>query len=581
MKQTFNEPIQKRAISLFLIYLIFLLITTAAFYVFGTSTVAYRNRLANQRARQDLGETILGKITTLENEFGRLSAAKDMRDLEVLQKQVNDQVRDIQQILYVLQFGGTFTQNIPININNAANIEMSITYAPKPSQGYFVEALELLPLVLDIEEIAGKLNAAVQESLQASAVEEENAADWKLDLLKKQADTFFIRARENANRIYYESRLEMQTVAAEEDSFISAMRFVTFIIILGVALAGGSMSIRTLRQIAALLKARNEAENLLRQAELHYRTVADFTYDWEYWRNPDGSLEYVSPACKRITGYTAEEISAAPRLLDEMVHPEDSHIWENHAENNKQGPRSEIRFRIRRKDGKTIWVEHTCQPVTTPGGDFIGYRGSNRDVTENVKTQDDLHRSNLEIETAYETTLEGWARALELRDYETKGHAQRVVSLTLRLAQEMGIQGEELTHIRRGALLHDIGKIAVPDSILLKPGPCSPKEWEIIRKHPQYGYDMLKEIDYLKHSLDIVLYHHEKWDGNGYPRGLAGKQIPLPARIFSIVDVWDALINDRPYHKAWEAEKILQYIEAQKGQHFDPQVVEAFLRIMK
>ncbi len=191
-----------------------------------------------------------------------------------------------------------------------------------------------------------------------------------------------------------------------------------------------------------------------------------------------------------------------------------------------------------------------------------------------------LERSNIELTLAYETTLEGWARALDLRDRETEGHTRRVTETTIQLARMVGIHDEELAHIRRGSLLHDIGKMGVPDSILLKPGKLNDEEWEIMRQHPVYAYQMLSPIAFLRPALDIPYCHHEKWDGTGYPRGLRGEQIPLSARIFSIVDVWDALRSDRPYRAAWSEEKVLAYIQEQKGKHFDPQVVEAFLKFI-
>ena len=144
----------------------------------------------------------------------------------------------------------------------------------------------------------------------------------------------------------------------------------------------------------------------------------------------------------------------------------------------------------------------------------------------------------------------------------------------------MGIQEEDLDHARRGALLHDIGKMGIPDSILLKPGKLTKKEWEIMRRHPVLAYEMLLPVDYLKPALEIPYCHHEKWDGTGYPQGLKGEAIPLAARIFAVIDVWDALCSDRPYRKGWDKEKVLEYIREQSGSHFDPQVVEMFLRLM-
>jgi len=198
---------------------------------------------------------------------------------------------------------------------------------------------------------------------------------------------------------------------------------------------------------------------------------------------------------------------------------------------------------------------------------------------DNSTLFDNLQRSNFELSLAYDTTLEGWAKALELRDMETEGHTRRVTEMTLRLARAMGMSEAELVHVRRGALLHDIGKIGIPDSILRKPGPLTEEEWDIMRQHPVYAYEMLLPIAHLRPALDIPYYHHEKWDGTGYPRGLKGRQIPLAARVFAVVDVWDALLSGRPYRPAWPEEKATEYIREQAEKHFDPQVAEAFMEL--
>lgn len=196
---------------------------------------------------------------------------------------------------------------------------------------------------------------------------------------------------------------------------------------------------------------------------------------------------------------------------------------------------------------------------------------------DNSSLFEQLQDSNTELSIAYDATLEGWVKALELRDRETVGHAHRVIEMTQSVADQIGIGGEMLQHIRRGALLHDIGKMGIPDSILLKPGPLTPSEWEIMRQHPVHAYEMLKTIDYLAPALEIPYSHHERWDGNGYPQGLKGRDIPISARIFAVVDVWDALTSDRPYRSAWTARQALEYIQRESGRHFDPQVVNAFL----
>lgn len=197
-----------------------------------------------------------------------------------------------------------------------------------------------------------------------------------------------------------------------------------------------------------------------------------------------------------------------------------------------------------------------------------------------IEERANLQRANKELAQAYDETLKGWSLALELRDNETLGHSERVTEMTLRLARAMGIDNDELTHIRRGALLHDIGKMGIPDSILNKPGPLNDEEWEIMRQHPVYAYDLLCPIAYLRPALDIPYSHHEKWDGTGYPCGLKGEQIPLAARIFTVADVWDALCSSRSYRDAWPEEKVRTYICEQASIYFDPQVVNIFLKLI-
>jgi PAS domain S-box-containing protein len=199
---------------------------------------------------------------------------------------------------------------------------------------------------------------------------------------------------------------------------------------------------------------------------------------------------------------------------------------------------------------------------------------------ENATLLADLQHSNAELVLAYDRTIEGWSRALDLRDNETEGHTQRVTALTLKLASHYGIPENELMHIKRGALLHDIGKMGIPDHILLKPGPLTPEEWEIMRLHPVYAKDLLEPIDFLQPAIDIPYCHHEKWDGTGYPRGLRGEDIPLSARLFAIVDVWDALRSDRPYRAAWSRERTIDHILSLSGTHFEPAVVETFLSLV-
>ena len=193
----------------------------------------------------------------------------------------------------------------------------------------------------------------------------------------------------------------------------------------------------------------------------------------------------------------------------------------------------------------------------------------------------EVQRSNLELNLAYDATIEGLSRALDLRDTRTEEHARRVTDITMRLAVRLGVGGPDLVHIRRGAILHDIGKVAIPDEILFKPGPLAEDEWNIMRRHPSIAVDLLSPVTYLAPALDIPHWHHEKWNGTGYPDQLSGNQIPFSARLFALVDVYDALISDRPYRAAWSKGTAIQYIESQSGKHFDPKIVPEFLDLIR
>lgn len=202
----------------------------------------------------------------------------------------------------------------------------------------------------------------------------------------------------------------------------------------------------------------------------------------------------------------------------------------------------------------------------------IGYAIANARLYESVET------AARELRSAYDATLEGWSRALEMRDEDTAGHTARVAALTLDLAVELGVSGEQMGDIRRGALLHDIGKMAVPDAILHKPGPLDEEEWIVMRRHPEYAYTLLSGIGFLVPALEIPYCHHERWNGTGYPRGLKGAEIPFAARIFAVIDVYDALTSDRPYRRAWTEEAALEYIRSRAGIEFDPAVVDVFMQ---
>jgi putative two-component system response regulator len=194
------------------------------------------------------------------------------------------------------------------------------------------------------------------------------------------------------------------------------------------------------------------------------------------------------------------------------------------------------------------------------------------------KEMDKLHQELLE---AYDLTIEGWSSALVIRDMETDDHTRRVAEMTIRMGKLLGLNEDDLLQIKRGSLLHDVGKLGIPDNILLKPGPLTDEEWVIMRKHPVYAYEWLSKIAYLNKAMDIPHYHHEKWDGTGYPEGLKGEEIPLAARIFAIVDVWDALTSNRPYRKALEKEEVISYIKEKTGSHFDPALLQVFMQMIE
>ena len=235
--------------------------------------------------------------------------------------------------------------------------------------------------------------------------------------------------------------------------------------------------------------------------------------------------------------------------------------------------------------GEVRGVLEVFHPAAMPeDADWCGYletlAGQAAIAVDNVALFEGLQRSNAELALAYDATIEGWARALDLRDKETEGHTRRVTEMALRLARALGLGGEDLVHVRRGALLHDIGKLGVPDAVLLKPGMLNEEEWAVMRRHPGYAHEWLSPIAFLRPALEIPYGHHERWDGAGYPRGLRGAAIPLAARLFAAVDIWDALRSDRPYRAAWPEGRVREHLRALAGTHLDPAVVAAFLRVL-
>ena len=290
----------------------------------------------------------------------------------------------------------------------------------------------------------------------------------------------------------------------------------------------------------------------------------------------DGIVKLWSPAAERLFGWEADEVLDTP--LPFIAEGKQFEV-EEQVKGELQGV-TRLGLETKRvcKDGSVVDVQLWTAPLHDSEGGIIGSVGIIADITERKKAEQQIQALNADLLIAYDETLEGWARALDLRDQNTEDHSVRVMDLTMGLARALDITEHDLIHVRRGALLHDIGKMGIPDAILLKPGPLTEEEWRMMRMHPVLAYDLLSRIPFLRLALDIPYCHHEKWDGSGYPRGLSGEQIPLAARIFSVVDVWDALGSDRPYREKWTESRIIEYIRKEAGTRFDPEIVELFLR---
>jgi PAS domain S-box-containing protein len=307
-------------------------------------------------------------------------------------------------------------------------------------------------------------------------------------------------------------------------------------------------------------------------------------------RLPDQPLIYVNAAFERITGYAIQEVVGTNcRFLQGPERNQHDHGELRAAL--KDGRDTTVVLRNFRKDGRPFWNELIISPVFDTERTVTHFIGVQTDITTRKEAEVALRLAHDELEQrvqertaelreAYEKTLEGWVKALDIRDHETEGHTQRVTAMALRLAETLGMDQAELANIRRGALLHDVGKIGIPDSVLLKPAALSHDERAVMEQHPVYAYDWLFPIPYLRPAMAIPHCHHEKWDGTGYPRGLKGEQIPLAARLFALVDVWDALSCDRPYRTAWTQERVIEHIRALAGTHFDPSLVEVFVHLL-
>jgi len=336
---------------------------------------------------------------------------------------------------------------------------------------------------------------------------------------------------------------------------------------------------RALEQWAARAE-RIHMQEALSESESQFRLLAENASDMISRLARNGRILYISPACETILGYTPEELTGT--ISFDLMHPKDRAIIKNIFRKNQYDITHTISYEALHKNGHYVWLESSARAVIDPKTNFVvEIQTASRDITERKKSEKALREAHNDLQDAYERTIEGWVRALDLRDRETEGHTQRVTELTIKVAKELGFASEELIHIRRGALLHDMGKMAIPDEILQKPGPLNETEWLKMRQHPQYAYDMLSPIDYLRPALVIPFCHHERFDGSGYPRKLKGEEIPLAARLFSIIDVWDALCSDRPYRKKLPHAEVIRYLREKSGSLFDPKLIDLFLGIME
>lgn len=321
-------------------------------------------------------------------------------------------------------------------------------------------------------------------------------------------------------------------------------------------------------------------QEALSESEAHFRLLAENASDMITRINTDGYMFYISPACKTILGYKPEEMIGVSSF--DLIKPED-HPQIRELFNQKPGDAPyTVTYRAKHKEGHYVWLETSARAISDHNTmKVVEIQAASRDITERKRAEEALQLAHNQLRDAYERTIEGWVRALDLRDRETEGHTQRVTEITIKVAKQLGFNEEELSHIKRGALLHDMGKIAIPDEILQKPGPLNETEWERMRQHPMYAFEMLSPIAYLNPALDIPFYHHERWNGSGYPHGLKGEKIPLSARLFAIVDVWDALRSDRPYRKAIPREQVIEYLSENSDILFDPKLVKLFLKFVE
>jgi PAS domain S-box-containing protein len=328
-----------------------------------------------------------------------------------------------------------------------------------------------------------------------------------------------------------------------------------------------------------ILQQQESMQLALAEREAQFRLLAENSSDMIARHDAVGTFLYVSPACRTLLGFEPDDLIGTS--FTTLVHPEDaSQLLDLLALPEWDDLTATVNYRAQHKNGEYIWLETTARLFFDNNNKRKEFQASSRDITERMQSQEALQKAHNDLQEAYDKTIEGWVLALDLRDRETEGHTKRVTEMTTKLARKLQCTEEELIHIRRGALLHDMGKMGIPDEILQKPGPLTDDEWVVMRRHPQYAYQMLSPINYLNQALIIPYYHHERWDGSGYPHKLKGRDIPLHARLFAVVDVWDALSSDRPYRKGMPAREVVDYLQKEAGRLFDPEIVDIFISLI-
>jgi PAS domain S-box-containing protein/putative nucleotidyltransferase with HDIG domain len=327
------------------------------------------------------------------------------------------------------------------------------------------------------------------------------------------------------------------------------------------------------------MQEKEQMQITLADREAQFRLLAENSSDMISRHDTAGTFLYVSPACLAILGYAPEELINTS--VASLIHPDDAKQYVDLLSTpDWNDVTATIDYRARHKSGQFIWIETTTRLFFDEISGRQEFQASSRNITERKESEEALQRAHTDLQEAYDKTIEGWVRALDLRDKETEGHTQRVTEMTIKLAETIGCSEDEIIHIRRGALLHDMGKMGIPDEILQKPGPLTDAEWNVMRKHPELAYQMLSKIKYLEEAITIPYYHHERWNGSGYPHKLKEDDIPLHARLFAVVDVWDALSSDRPYRKKMPQNEVIEYLKNESGKLFDPQMVEKFIPLI-